>query len=151
MCTATFSSPRTTTTDYVSATTYKLSAPADPATVRIAREFLRAILAAAHERSLIDAARICVSDAVTGVLPYVTGAVAVEISVRPGFVLVRVGADGGLRAHRDVSTVNAPNQRLVLLRKLSYRSGVTWTWDGSSRPARKSVWFELCAPRAVTG
>ncbi|MGW2370560.1 hypothetical protein ACWCZ5_34285 [Streptomyces sp. NPDC001667] len=132
----------------MSADTYRLSAPAAPGTVRIAREFLRAILAATHEPSLIDAARICVSDAVTSVLPHMSGTVTVDVAARPDRLIVDVGANGR-RAHRDVSTAKTPDQRFGLLRKLSYRSGVTWTYDGSHRPVYKSVWFELRAPRAV--
>ncbi|MFE0047447.1 ATP-binding protein [Streptomyces albireticuli] len=137
------------------ARTYRLTAPAAADTVRVAREFVRAILTATEHSDLIDAARVCVSDAVTAVLPRARdGVVTVEVYVRPGRVIVKAGeASGARRRHRETRTRSEPERGLVLIRKLSHASGVEWARGGRSCKGAgkgfKEVWFELRGPREV--
>lgn len=140
----TLSSPRTA--DHDSAETYRLTAPATASTAKAARDFVRAILAPAHSPLLIDSARICVSDAVANVFPHIgTPTLHVDMTVRVSHVYIAVRDAGphGVPVRREVWTERKAGAGLVLVRRLSSASGVTWRRYGRHRTLGKCVWFVL--------
>ncbi|WP_370420310.1 hypothetical protein AB8O64_19680 [Streptomyces sp. QH1-20] len=150
MSTATLYSPRTN--DYVQAEHYRITGPATPSTAKLARDSVRAVLAVTRRPRLIDAARVCVSDAVAHVLPLMSGPVlTVDMSVHPSRVIISVGD-----ACRDSRSSRRTMRRemdaepvLRLLCRLTHAAGVTRTWN-NGRIATQ-VWFELHNAGAVHG
>ncbi|MFI1969539.1 hypothetical protein BLA24_14935 [Streptomyces cinnamoneus] len=122
-----------------------MTAPTDPSTARLAREFVTATLVAAERRLLIEHARICVSDAVGNVVRHArVPELSVEMRVQPEHVVVAVcDADPGrLPWPRHAGPEDEGGRGLALVRRLSHASGVTWVWD-ELRIVGKQVWFEL--------
>ncbi|WP_372404903.1 ATP-binding protein [Streptomyces luteireticuli] len=135
-------SPRTTRRGFTSPSTYRVTAPADDAAPRVAREFVRAILAR-DIPALVDDARLCTSDAVTAVLRHTTGAyLHVDVSVLARRVVVSVGDSDrtGVLNRRDL---RKETSGLSLVRRLSAASGVSWSWDAHRRTVITRVWFTL--------
>lgn len=125
--------------------TYRLVAPAVPTSARLAREFVSAALVAADRRPLIENARVCVSDAVTNVVQHARVPVlAVEVTVRTEHIVVAVRDDDLRRLPwpRRARADEEGGRGLMLVRRLSHASGVTWVWDGLDLVG-KQVWFEL--------
>ncbi|MCC3777624.1 ATP-binding protein [Streptomyces sp. UNOB3_S3] len=132
---------------------YTLTAPAAPATARLAREFVTATLVAAERRLLIELARLCVSDTVANVVRHArVPELTVEMTVRTDNVLVAVRDNdpGRLPWPRQGTGEGSGDGRgLALVRRLSHASGVTWVWDGLDLVG-KQVWFELRECAALT-
>ncbi|MEU5424041.1 hypothetical protein AB0H73_00295 [Streptomyces olivoreticuli] len=145
MSTATLRSPRTTT-EYESGCTYQLTAPAHPATARVAREFVRAVLLSHDHARLVDNALVCVSDAVAKTHRHAKGPnLSVEVNARTDRVnlYVRDGSLTGAPVPRELRTEDERDPLLTLVRCLSSASGVTWLWNETHRAMTARVWVEL--------
>ncbi|MBH1935586.1 hypothetical protein I5Q34_15120 [Streptomyces sp. AV19] len=122
---------------------YRLTAPAIPATTRLARDFVRGILAPDHSPALVEAARICVSDAVTHVVAHATADhLHMDIHLlRPRLLIAVLDDDrtGVFQRHETPPEAKG----LMLIRRLSAASGITWKWDPHHRVGSRRVWFEL--------
>lgn len=124
---------------------YQLLAPAAPATVRVAREFVTAVLIATDHLNLIDDARVCVSDVVANVVQHARATtVAVQVTDHGDHVLIAVRDDNpARRPHLRFAGDDAESGRgLLLLRTLTSASGLNLVWDGLN-VIGKSLWFEL--------
>ncbi|WP_171165245.1 hypothetical protein [Streptomyces sp. I05A-00742] len=135
-------SPRPADPGPAATPTYRFSLPARATTPRLARDVVRVVLNADHA-TLVDDARLCVSDAVTAVLsgtasPHVHVDVFVD---RDRVVLAVLDADRTRDGRRRPSSGEA--LRLPLVRRLSAASGVTWEWDAEHRVMGRRVWFAL--------
>ncbi|GAA2713169.1 MULTISPECIES: ATP-binding protein [Streptomyces] len=118
---------------------YTLTAPANAAAARMAREFVTAALVATDHRLLIENARICVSDTVANIVRHArVPELTVELTAQPGRVRVAVRDDD---PHR-LPWRGAAAPGLTLVRRLSHASGVWWVWDDLELVG-KQVWFEF--------
>ncbi|MEV4440398.1 ATP-binding protein [Streptomyces sp. NPDC049577] len=94
---------------------------------------------------LLDDARVCVSDAVANVVQHArVRTLAVEVTVRPHSLVVAVRDDDTTRLPwaRHPGPDDERGRGLMLVRRLSHASGVTWVWDGLEIVGKR-VWFEL--------
>ncbi|MEU2874145.1 hypothetical protein ABZ769_33955 [Streptomyces olivoreticuli] len=151
MSTTTLNSPRTTT-EYESGRTYQLTAPAHPATARVAREFVRAVLLGNGHARLVDNALVCASDAVAKTLRHVRGPnLSVEVSTRTDRVnlYVRDGSLTGAPVPRELRTQDGHDPLLPLVHRLSSTSGITWLWNETHRAITARVWAELRADAVI--
>ncbi len=124
---------------------YRLTIPAAPTAARLAREFVTAALVAADQRTLIENARICVSDTVANVVRHArVPELTVELTDLERRVLVAVRDDDPTRLPwpRQADANDEGGRGLALVRRLSHAAGVTWVWDGLELVG-KQVWFEL--------
>ncbi|MEU3353538.1 hypothetical protein [Streptomyces sp. NPDC037389] len=141
MRTATLRSPDAA---YATADSYRFIAPAIPASARVARDVVRAVLLTTTVPAvLIEDARVCVSDAVTYMIPRLLGPLAVEITLIRPRVVVAVGTDNPQGTPVEYGRRPDDHPRLTLLRRLGAASGVTWTWGAGHHVIGKRVWFEL--------
>ncbi|MFI9204102.1 ATP-binding protein [Streptomyces sp. NPDC053048] len=141
MTSAILSSHRRTITP----TTHRLSAPADPSTPRLARQFVTGALEATSHASLIDNARICVSDAVTNVVQHARVAeLSIELTAHADRVVIAVRDADPARPpqHRTARHDDERGRGLALVQALCHAVGMTLTWDGLTVTG-KSFWFEL--------
>ncbi|MFE0047712.1 ATP-binding protein [Streptomyces albireticuli] len=141
MSTATLATP----TASQDARTYHLTAPADPTTARLARQFVTTALRSTGHPGLVENACVCVSDLVANVVGHArVPDLGVEVSVRRerAVVGVRDGDPGRLPWSRRPGVDEEGGRGLVLVRGLSHAAGVTWVWDGLDLVG-KEVWFEL--------
>ncbi|MCC3774607.1 hypothetical protein [Streptomyces sp. UNOB3_S3] len=146
MRTATLRSPGTTCAITAGTEAYRFVTPATLPSVRVARDVVRAVLAATASplsATLIEDARLCVSDAVTYMIPRILGPLAVEITLLPPHLVVAVGTDNPHGAPVEYGRRPDDHPRLTLLRRLGAASGVTWTWGAGHEVVGKRVWFEL--------
>ncbi|MFI1969412.1 ATP-binding protein [Streptomyces cinnamoneus] len=124
---------------------YELAAPVSVTTPRLARQFVTGALEATGHPALIDDARVCVSDAVTNVVQHArVAALSVEVTVCAAHAVIGV-RDGDVRRRPYLRQAGAGDERgrgLVLVRGLSYDSGVSLVWDGLELIGKR-VWFEL--------
>ncbi|MFF4156086.1 hypothetical protein [Streptomyces sp. NPDC001678] len=146
MRTAMLRTPDTTRDATAGTEAYRFVTPATPPSVRVARDVVRAVLTATASpppAALIEDARVCVSDAVTYMIPRILGPLAVEIMLLPPRVVVAVGTDNPEGAPVEYGRRPDDHPRLTLLRRLGAASGVTWTWGAGHQVTGKRVWFEL--------
>ncbi|MEU3352215.1 ATP-binding protein [Streptomyces sp. NPDC037389] len=126
--------------------TYHLSAPADPTTPRMAREFVTGALEATRHPTLVENARVCVSDVVTNVVQHArVNGLSVEVVAYARHVVVAVcDTDTARRPYwrRAAHADDEHGRGLMLVRALSHASGVSLVWD-ALEVIGKSVWFEL--------
>lgn len=124
---------------------YELTAPASATTPRLARQFVTGTLEATGHPTLIDDARVCVSDVVTNVVQHArVPSLSVEVAVRPGRAVIAV-CDGDVARrpyHRQARVDDEGGRGLALVRGLSHASGVSLDWDGLDLVGKR-VWFEL--------
>lgn len=129
----------------VGAGAYCMTAPAVPTTARLAREFVTATLVATDHHSLIEDARICVSDTVANVVRHArVQELTVEVVVSEGHVRVSVRDDDARRLPwpRQPGREEEAGRGLMLVHRLSVASDVDWVWDELELVGKK-VWFEL--------
>ncbi|MBH1934547.1 ATP-binding protein [Streptomyces sp. AV19] len=121
---------------------YQLLAPAIPASVRLAREFVAGVLETAGHQGLVDDARLCVSDVVSNVVQHAgTLMLSVQVTDFGDHVEIAVRDDNPtLRPH-----LRAPDEGgrgLLLVRELAAECGLNLVWDGLV-VVGKCLWFEL--------
>ncbi|WP_414167911.1 ATP-binding protein [Streptoverticillium reticulum] len=144
MSTATLSTPPTAE-PYEAAHAFELTAPAAPTTVRVAREFVTATLAATGHEPLAENARICVSDTVTNVVTHArVPTLTVEVTAHGHRIVIAVRDNDPRRMpwSRLPGPGDESGRGLMLVRCLSHAFGVSWIWDGLELVG-KQVWFEL--------
>ncbi|MFF4738765.1 ATP-binding protein [Streptomyces sp. NPDC001262] len=144
MSTTMLSSPRTT--EYETAQTYRLTAPAAASTVRIAREYVAAVLVADGHLALVDDARLCVSEVVTNVLEHTrVPRIDVEVTTRDvrAIIAVHDSNPAALPLPREARTDEEAGRGLRILEHLTSAWGTAFVWDGRCDIIGKRVWFEL--------
>ncbi|MCC2280585.1 ATP-binding protein [Streptomyces sp. ET3-23] len=149
MSTSLLNSPRTT--EYESAQTYRLTAPAAVRTVRIAREYAAAVLVAAGHTALVDDARVCVSEVTTNVLRHTrVPRIDVEVTIGDARVIIAVhdSNPAALPLPREARTDEEVGRGLYILNSLVCTWGTTFVWDGHDIVGKR-VWFELCNDSTV--
>ncbi|MEU7163154.1 ATP-binding protein [Streptomyces morookaense] len=145
MSTVMLSSPRTT--EYETARTFRLTGPAAPPTVRVAREFVATVLVADGHSSLVDDARLCVSEVVTNVIEHtLVPRIDVEVTTRDTRAIVAVHDSNShaLPLPREARTDEEAGRGLYILDRLALAWGTLFVWDGRLNITGKRVWFELC-------
>ncbi|MEV0261006.1 ATP-binding protein [Streptomyces sp. NPDC050617] len=126
---------------------FRVSAPNDAITPKIAREQVALLLSLTRHASVADVAKLLVSEIVTNVHVHTsTPVVHVDVTVGPGRVYVAVWDDAPCpRLHvRDARDPRAGEERgrgLLLVQEMATRWGVTWPVEPGR--ARKRVWFTL--------
>lgn len=121
---------------------YRLTAPNTPSAPRVARDMLTGVLRATGHTSLVDDARVCVSDLVTNVVQHTAVPdVHVDVTVDADRIVVGVGDDDpcGSPRVREPHPDEEGGRGLLLVQRLSHGAGVAWA-DGDRA---KRVWFEL--------
>ncbi|MFI9724198.1 ATP-binding protein [Streptomyces sp. NPDC052396] len=124
---------------------YQLLAPAIPSTVRVAREFVTAVLIATDHAALVDDARVCVSDVVTNVVQHAgVAGLSVQVDDHCDHVLIAVRDDNPTRHPylRIAGDDDESGRGLALLQSLADASGLSLVWDGLE-VVGKSLWFVL--------
>ncbi|MFG2414308.1 ATP-binding protein [Streptomyces goshikiensis] len=132
---------------------YSFNGPNEPRTVRVARDWVACLLEVLGRPQLVEAAKLCTSEAVTNTYLHTRSrTIAVEVAVTEARVIVFVKDDAGEKLlPTELPEPSATRQRgrgLVLI--AAYAEG--WNvFQGSGRP--KTVWFSLaegqgdrCAP-----
>ncbi|GAA2707577.1 MULTISPECIES: hypothetical protein [Streptomyces] len=138
----TLSSP--STIDLVTGETYRFTVPTAPPTARVARDLLGVVLAGTQPPGLVDDARVCVSDAVTHMIPRTPDPIDIEVTLRGPDVWVSVGttSSGGRVKVYEPRSVEG-RRCLRIMRSLAAESGETWTWGEGRQLVGKQVWFRL--------
>ncbi len=119
---------------------------------KIMRDLVATLLVATGRPTLVDVARVCVSEVVTNVrLHTSTTLVYLDIALRPGQVSVAVWDDEWSKrpsatAVYDVRSDEERGRGLLLVQMLSADWGVTWSTGADQ--SRKRVWFVLDEPAA---
>ncbi|MFC5722745.1 ATP-binding protein [Streptomyces gamaensis] len=127
------------------AASYRLSVPARPATVGLARAFVATVLEDEHA-ALVDDARLCVSEVVTNVVTHTqVPSLEVEIAIRAPRVVVSVRDESplGLPEARCARAAEEHGRGLYLVHVLAARAGVDWECDRHHNIVGKRVWFQL--------
>ncbi|MEV5924577.1 ATP-binding protein [Micrococcus luteus] len=128
---------------------YRLTLPSTANAARIARDFVGSLLRVSRHLSLVDDARLCVSEVVTNAHRHTrTSLIRVQVAVNRKRVTVSV-ADEEACAGNAFSALRAgPEQGggrgLLLVESLALAWG-TNTLDGCL-PGHKAVWFTLGRP-----
>ncbi|MGW1200078.1 ATP-binding protein [Streptomyces sp. NPDC002536] len=145
MGTATLNGSRTTAPDEPPGL-YRLTAPAEPPTARLAREFITGVLVATNHRPLIEDARLCVSDTVANVVLHArVPDVTVEVSLHGQRVITSIydAAPTRFPRRRQARLDEERGRGLALVRHLAAASGADLVWDDGLNVIGKRVWFEL--------
>ncbi|MET9292950.1 ATP-binding protein [Streptomyces sp. NPDC003077] len=125
--------------------TYKMRAPNTPETAKVARELVAGVLMATDHPSLIDTARLLVSEIVANVCMHTTvPLLLLEATVRGDQLLVSVRDDDprGIPTARHTALGDSERGRgLLLVEELAAAWGTVW--HGGVCPTSKCVWFEL--------
>ncbi|KNB51609.1 ATP-binding protein [Streptomyces caatingaensis] len=134
---------------------YQLLAPAEPSSIRVAREFAGVVLEATGHLLLVDDARLCVSDVVSNVVQHAGAAqLAVQITDCGDRVLFEVRDDNpALRPHLCPAPGRARDEGgrgLLLVRELSSACGLHLVWDGLV-VVGKCLWFEFDGAQGADG
>lgn len=113
---------------------------------KIMRDLVATLLVATDHPSLIEAARLCVSEVVTNVhLHTRTTLVYLDVHMQAGRVNVSVWDEAWMQrptaARHDEYTDDERGRGLLLVQRLTSQWGVTWPADSGA--ARKRVWFVL--------
>ncbi|MEV5511043.1 ATP-binding protein [Streptomyces orinoci] len=124
---------------------YQLLVPAVPSTVRVAREFVTAVLIATDHAALVDDARVCVSDVVANVVQHAgVPNLSVQVDDHCDHVLIAV-CDENPHRHpylRLAGEDEESGRGLALLQSLADASGLSLVWDGLE-VVGKRMWFVL--------
>lgn len=123
---------------------YRLTTPNNTSAPRVARDMLAGVLIATAHPSLVDSARICVSDIVSNVVTHTdVPLILIDVTVTHDSVLVGVRDDDpdGRPCARAARADEEGGRGLFLVRALSDSFGVTWI--GGAEPTGKRVWFGL--------
>ncbi|WP_411146410.1 ATP-binding protein [Streptomyces sp. x-80] len=117
---------------------------------KITRDLVATLLVVTGRPTLVDTARVCVSEVITNVRLHTrTTLVYLDITLCPGRVAVAVWDDEWDKrpsetAVYDFHSDEERGRGLLLVQTLSAGWGVTWPADGD--PSRKRVWFVLDEP-----
>ncbi|MFF5583329.1 ATP-binding protein [Streptomyces hygroscopicus] len=133
---------------------YTMRAPNIPETAKVAREMVSGLLSATGHCSLIDPARLLVSELVSNVhLHTKVPLLMLEATVRAGQLHVSVRDEEPTRMPDTTTrpTPHAEHGRGLLLVQ-AYADAWGTIWHGGLHPRGKSVWFELAdQPRSPSG
>lgn len=124
-----------------SASSASADLPHDATAPRMARQFLREVLAAWGRDDLTEAGMLLVSEVVTNAV--VHGAAPLRVTVEPSAACVRVvvsDAGDGRPEVRQTTTRDAHGRGLLLVEQLAERWGCD---EAASAGGGKTVWFEL--------
>ncbi|MGW0838347.1 ATP-binding protein [Streptomyces prunicolor] len=129
-------------------TAYQFVVPNSELAPKTGRDLIATLLAITGHPSLIDAARLCVSEVIThSYLHTPTARLYVDVSVRPGHVSVSVRDDEWFErpasASRRIRLDEGRGRGFLLLNRLSAEWGVV-TWPTAEEEhVHKRVWFTL--------
>ncbi|KJY41443.1 hypothetical protein VR41_12640 [Streptomyces sp. NRRL B-1568] len=125
----------------------KFTVSADWLAPKVARDRIALFLESSGRPDLVDDARVCVSDAVTYMMPRILGPIAVEATLSASHLAVSVGTDvANQRQGEGQPRTVEGYPRLRLAGRLADESGITWTYSPAHKVICKQVWFKLHRP-----